>query len=338
MACCSLLLYLLVRVRRRAGNSDRLPTSSVVTWTTRDRSGARTIPRAGLLVLTTVVEVGIAAGLAVWQLPSVFPQSSSGQPSRAAQPHELALMSGMTMSQDGQIPWAAVQNLIAVLVAIGGLLVADRIERARKQAWPARRQAAFALGVSALSFGVSGVASDLAMRTHTAMMLQFELLTVIGPLLLSVGLAPLTRPRFGNAPLALGLSTAATLAWSAMLVAWHLPSLDGSDDWGTARVVLAAACGMALWLVVVRPLSPLGISPRGRLARLLFAGEASGLVGLMMLLAPSPLFGASGSMHESLLDQRTAGALMMLVDLVFIAPTAFSLADWGVGSGRALAT
>jgi hypothetical protein len=176
------------------------------------------------------------------------------------------------------------------------------------------------------------------MRTQTAMMLQFELLTVIGPLLISIGLAPLAKPQFRNAPLALGLSTAVTMAWSAMLVVWHLPSLDGSDDWAAARVMLAVACGIALWLAVVRPLSPIGISPRGRLARMLFAGEAAALVGLTMLLAPSPLFGASGSMHESLLDQRTAGALMMVIDLVFIAPVAFCLAGGRVGSERALAT
>ncbi|GHE41594.1 cytochrome c oxidase assembly protein [Streptomyces capitiformicae] len=163
-------------------------------------------------------------------------------------------------------------------------------ERPRAPVWTA--------GVIATAVAFSGPLTRAAETSHLAAMAQLELLTTLAPVLLVRGWPE--RSRSSSLPTAL----AAAGLWSAVVYLWHIPAVHHADFAGAAVLMpLSYLCaGLLLWRCA-------GERP----AVLLAAQEAVALLGLALLLAPSPLYGTA------LADQRAAGVLMMLVDSVVLA-------------------
>jgi cytochrome c oxidase assembly factor CtaG len=163
-----------------------------------------------------------------------------------------------------------------------------------------------------------------ATTSHVVFMAQIEALTVLAPVLLVLSLRPGWLGGFWSDAYS-ELAPYAAAVFAAVLVLWHLPALHDqvmtSSVLQGLRVVSLGLAGLLLWL------GALGDSAQGsgkrRTLSLLAAQEASGLVGLVLLLSPHLLFGghSGGSFGLSPLeDQRWAGLLMLVVDVAVTLP------------------
>jgi hypothetical protein len=181
----------------------------------------------------------------------------------------------------------------------------------------------------------------LTPSSHLLLMIQVELLTVVAPIALWLLVRPMVSRRrpaaecaecpdegivaelSGGRPRALTVAVLAALAYPAVIIGWHLPAVHALTHPGTAdapavavvRAVSLLAAGLVLWVVVLGPQPTLPGRTRALVAAT--ALELTALPGLALLLAITPLYGATTGAFglSALADQRIAGALMMLVDL-----------------------
>jgi cytochrome c oxidase assembly factor CtaG len=300
MACCGLVVYLLVRLVGMSRGSATVPTG--LTRVKFVGSGDRGAQRAALpwLLAGTVVELALAVGLAALVLHLI----GSGQ-------HR------MVMAQVGA------HRGVGVALGVTGLLVGylSGIAGATGRL-PVGPLLAWIGGLACAGVALVGPVAAAVGESHLAYMVQLELLMVVAPVLLVVGVRDLRRghdrPR--------GLMLAAPLVWAGVLVAWHLPGLHESVGTEPVRLASFVAGGLVLWWCVLDRHVPAGdIAVDDRRARgrvLLVALEASALVGLTLLVAPAPLYAdmAMGWAGLSpMADQRAAGALMMVVEIIVAA-------------------
>ncbi len=173
-----------------------------------------------------------------------------------------------------------------------------------------------------------------------AHMLQHELLLAVAPPLLLLGLtprivapvarrtlAPALRSRRGRAVLrVLAGPELALTVFVGTLWAWHVPGLYAaalsSSGWHVVEHVSFITAGLLLWLPLLEPVPGLvHLGLRGKLVYLAVAQAAVGVVAAVLLLWPDLLYPwyaerstVAGLSH--LADQRLAGGLMLVLDMV----------------------
>jgi cytochrome c oxidase assembly factor CtaG len=158
--------------------------------------------------------------------------------------------------------------------------------------------------------------------SHLALMAQLTSLGLVVPMLLAR-----LRPA-GEPALRVGARRqlfAATVAASAVMWFWHLPSVhepvDAHPSLAIVRALSVLVTGFAFWRCV------LGTGRRSapaaaRLIAVVLWAQAGALLGLALLLTTDPMPGAHVGLRglSAVNDQRAAGLLMLIVDLVVTVP------------------
>ncbi|HKG02085.1 MAG TPA: cytochrome c oxidase assembly protein [Conexibacter sp.] len=237
--------------------------------------------------------------------------------------------------------------------SLGYTWLATRRWRVRRRFAPLRA-ASFATGVLligvALCSPLDATADDGSLTAH---MLQHELLGLLGPALLVLGLdaqltAPVTRLvirpalRGARSAVVLRALTSPRLALGAYVgvsVLWSLPggyalAADNELAHVAAHASLISA-GCLLWLATLQPLPSLHrCGPWTRVLLLGCAGALGATVAAALIWLPAPLYDAQAPDVLGLgvtADQRLAGALMMAVEM----PLLLGAAAWAVVSAAA---
>jgi cytochrome c oxidase assembly factor CtaG len=162
----------------------------------------------------------------------------------------------------------------------------------------------------------------LGSTSHLALMAQLTSLGLVIPLLLT-RLRPAGEP--GARVGARRQLFAATIAASAAMWFWHLPSVHEQVDAHASLPIVCAlsvlVTGIAFWRCVLGT-PRRSAAPGARLIALALWAQASALLGLALLLTTDPLPGAHHGLWglSTVNDQRAAGALMLAVDLVVTVP------------------
>ncbi|WP_181037558.1 cytochrome c oxidase assembly protein [Arthrobacter sp. ZGTC412] len=159
-------------------------------------------------------------------------------------------------------------------------------------------------------------------------MIQLELLILAAPALLAfawIGRGGRGLKSVRNTDLSASAAILSTVALPMVALAWHVPSIDAAvSGTGLSALVRPASflvCGLALWGFAVHRPSDGRSMTGGRM--LLLAYGASSLIGIAMILGPAPLMSSDhpgGLLVNSLTDQRLAGLVMMLADILVVFP------------------
>jgi cytochrome c oxidase assembly factor CtaG len=187
----------------------------------------------------------------------------------------------------------------------------------------------FSLGLAAFAIALLTPLDAAADRyLLSAHMLQHILLTMVGPPLLLAGLPRgLGRrlPRFLLNP------WLTVTLFNVVLLGWHVPSLYEATlrDEGLHVLEHVMFMGTALlfWWPIVGPARDRPMSPMMKIGYLAFAGVPPTVVGMILAVAPSPLYPfyqlaprLFGEVSAEL-DQQLAGILMFgLGNLIYFVP------------------
>ncbi len=282
MACCLFLLRLLAPLATRLGietNDTRAPRVPVVP-----------LAVLGLLeIVLAVVLVSVSRG--------TTPVTTN------LHLHHAAAGSGLGSLQ----LWLSVFLTGAVVLA--GLRLAGR----------STHPAALLGSALAIATTVAAFAGPFG-HSHLAMMVVVEVGLVVVPLAV-IGAEVNTRPSPDVwTAMRAALCLAAALGVVAILVTLHLPSSHlwyvspNGIRWWLSPVVLLV--GFAFWVAVMRFRLPAPF----RTLMLILVLETGSIIGLVFLVAGQDLLPAlPGSSIGPVADQRLAGGLMMVVDLVLLA-------------------
>ncbi len=172
----------------------------------------------------------------------------------------------------------------------------------------------------------------------SAHMLQHILLTMVGPPLVLAGLPAglgARLPRFLLNP------WLTVFLFNVVLIGWHFPALYDAALHNELLHILEHVMFMAtaflFWWPIVGPARQGAMSPLMKIGYLAFAGVPPTVIGMIMALAPSPLY-EFYSLAPRLIgevsaefDQQVAGVLMFgLGNLIYFVPISgifFRLAD-----------
>ncbi len=293
MACCLFLLRLLAPLTSRLGLGD--PTARPPRFPL--------VPAAGL---------GLVEVAAAWLIVSHHESVSSGM---GAMPmvgmqqnsmHVQGAMSSTTGPGLGPVLGSAVAGLALVVV---GVTLARR----------GRAPIAWCAAVLGTALAAFAVRPQVA-ATHVLLMAVVEIGLVVVPLAI-VG----TARHDGLADdvwvvVRLAIASVAAASATFLLVTLHLPSTqnwyrtESGPVWWLAPALLTA--GLAFWASVLRFRLP--VIPRTLLLVLVL--ETGAVIGLALMVSSHPIMEMSPAFGLGVLaDQRLAGALMMVVDLVVLA-------------------
>jgi putative membrane protein len=160
------------------------------------------------------------------------------------------------------------------------------------------------------------------------------LLAVRGPLLFFVLPAAPARsvarsPVLGRVASRLSRPWLALLVWACVYASWHVPAaFDLARTNGAVHAAQHAsfvAAGALVWMQLVDPAGRRALSIGERLA---FAGALFGLgqvLGMLLLVAPEPLFPSYAAGAGALADQQLAGVVMMIEQLLTLGACAVLL-------------
>ena len=304
MACCVVFAKFLLwvyRVLDRRGVSEPAPRSLLGSGPTR-----------WLLLASTLGEL-LVVGALIWV---VAPGSNTH--------HTDMATAGSAPDTQGGWQWAVPAVIGLAAVSAASTLMDGRLTR------PAL---AVLAGGAAAAAAVSPPVLQGAQSSHFVFMTQLELLAVVAPILIVLGIR--RRWRGTAVGQALGhLAPAAAAASMVTVTVIHLPSLHAAIT--TSAVLQACALlavsgtGALVWLAVLADPSAEGAARR--LASALVSQEAMAIIGLVLLLSPHVLFSIHGTRPagmDPMLDQRTAGAVALVVDLLVTVPVLIRLAARG---------
>jgi putative membrane protein len=210
------------------------------------------------------------------------------------------------------------ESLLALGLLLGAIAAAVAVLRLEASARP---HAYVAFAAYAIAF--LPVVRTAAAASHLVLMAQTMVLMVLAPVLLITAFAERRR---GNH---LGLALLAAGGYLSVLYLWHVPGPHDAAmsnlGWDWIRVATCAAIGVLFWSAA-----------RTNLPALLLAGGGSGLLGLALVVGPQPLFAMTPALPglTTLADQRLAGLLMMIVDVVVVLPMASRLIQPTVARGN----
>jgi hypothetical protein len=173
--------------------------------------------------------------------------------------------------------------------------------------------------------------------SHLVLMAQTMLLIVAAPALLMSTLA-----RTSTAPVRPGsvrpgssqrvLAPLAAVGYVAVLYLWHVPTVHETamtrPGLDSLRIATSAIAGLLVWGLLLGHQRP--AAARSRLVALIVIAIPSGVLGLGLIVATHPLFQMSGALPlgmSPVTDQRLAGVLMMIVDVLVLVPAAGYLQD-----------
>jgi cytochrome c oxidase assembly factor CtaG len=301
MACCIVFAKLLMWVYRlfgRRGVSESVPRSLLRSAVTRR-----------LLLVSALGELLVVVAL-IWV---ISPGTNTHQTDMA--------MAGN--APDNQRGW---QWAVPAIIGLAALSTASTLMDGRMT----RRALAVLAGGAAAAAAVSPPVLQGARSSHFVFMTQLELLAVVAPILIVLGI----RRRWRGTAVgeALGhLAPAAAVASVVTVTVIHLPRVHAAMT--TSAVLQACALlavsgtGALVWLAVLA--DPSAEGALRRLASALVSQEAMAIIGLVLLLSPQVLF-ATHQMRpagmDPMLDQRTAGAVALAVDLLVTVPVLIRLA------------
>jgi cytochrome c oxidase assembly factor CtaG len=255
--------------------------------------------------------------------------------------------------------------LVGLLMAgVAYLLLVLAAARRGRQV-PAGRVLAFASGLVVVALALFSPLDPYGeARSPAAHMLQHELLLMVAPLLLVVGVdqrvtLPLSRWVFGPAVRSgpwrallavLGHPFVVTAAWCAMVIGWHVPfvydlALD-NDRVHIAEHACLLTVGLGFWVMAVGRLPSVHRTTTGqRLGALAGAMGASGALAAVLAWSPGLLYPSYAEARPwfgltPVQDQRLAAAVMMAVDMPLLLGAALLVAArWArqqdrLGAGR----
>jgi len=192
-------------------------------------------------------------------------------------------------------------------------------------------EAVFAGGLALIFFALWMPVTSLALRgSHLAYMVQMEVLIGAAPVLLLFGLRPFLGPKaaFRALPAVVPLAV-----WLLAIYAWHLPYLHAlAMQYGIVHAMQLLSflvAGLLFWWPVISP-GASGMRPWGKLGYLAAAQAGAGLLAAVLIWSPEALYydqHAAASLPwgiSALLDQRLAGAVMMVADML----VASTVAGW----------
>lgn len=200
---------------------------------------------------------------------------------------------------------------------------------------------AWGLGLAGVFIALESPLYSLAEgRSLTAHMLQHVLLMSVAAPLLLVGLyprllVPLTRPllpamlnrRGPHMLLRLASEPVVTFGvWIFVLYLWHVPAIYGlalhSRAWHIAEHLSLVVAGTLFWLPIIDPL--VGLRKTPPMGRILYLGAgqlATAVLAALLVWWPEVIYEHYERANElwsmaPRTDQRIAGALMMVVDMI----------------------
>lgn len=193
-----------------------------------------------------------------------------------------------------------------------------------------QRSSRFLMGLAAASclVGIVPVPGSTASPVHVVSMIQMELLLLVTPALLAFawmgrvdrGFKPARHTVWNTA-----LAVLSVVVLPVVTLAGHVPSINEAlIEAGFSALVRPAcflACGLAVWWFAIQMPTNGRSLTGGRV--LLLAYGASSLIGIAMILGPAPLMSSghvNGLLVDSLTDQRLAGLVMMLADILVVFP------------------
>ncbi len=272
-----------------------------------------------MAVLELAAAAGLAAGFVLlW---------------RSADPADSSHSAHPTTNVVGAVTVA----LLSAAMVLGGWLFARSIPTWPRDLEQIERWRVWWLATAVVVAGLALLPQSWhsAIASHLAMMAQLMALMVLAPALLALTTrAPLNRnpSRRGSGH----LIAASGIAYVAVLYFWHVPavhqSMMANRAIQAALVASVAVTGLLFFRTVLGQCAA-GAGPAAS-RTVLLVGGASGILGLALLLSPYPLMSSDMSPWGlgPVADQRLAGVLMMLVDLLVFIPLARRLA-W-LGSPR----
>ncbi|MGW8815913.1 cytochrome c oxidase assembly protein [Gordonia terrae] len=295
-------------------------------------TGEKTGPNLTRLGLLALVEI-VAAFVLAQGLIAVGKALRDDSPVDAAtSPHSDHDMSGhghhghhgasMDMSiqaaGDTASPSAGTWALLTMTCVVAASLWLTRKRLAAARSQTTADAALFAGAVLSVVVMLLPPIRAAAEVSHLAMMTQLMVLILIAPALAS-GLMRRSIPvsdsvsRLLSIPLAIG--------YVVVMYLWHLPTITVT---GTTAIVLGAAAlvvGLGLWTTILADERP--HMQKLRRVTVYVAGIPAGLLGLALIISTEPIM--AGHVHGAgglgpIADQRAGGAVMMLIEAIFLIP------------------
>lgn len=213
------------------------------------------------------------------------------------------------------------------LLLLVGLLMGAAVLFARVVGRPVAAPVVAAVGLVCLTVVFVPAVRTAAQESHVAFMVQLMLVLVAAPVLVVMAGSSIRRvPVLPAAVVRVGAPLAA-VGYVGVLYLWHLPRLHESTMTGGGgqpiELVSLAVAGLLLWGLVLGDRRP--DLAGTRLGAIVVAAIGSGLLGLVLIFSPRPLFVATMSLPwaiSPLADQRLSGIVMMIADLAFVVPLA----------------
>lgn len=252
--------------------------------------------------------------------------------------------------------WAVEPAPLAGLVVVGVVYLVATVAARRRGRPPARgRAVAFLAGLVVIALALFSPIDPFGEERSAAVhMVQHELLLMIAPLLLVVGLdqkilLPVTRlalrpVRFSawrKLLATIGHPWFAVTVWAVVTLGWHLPAIyDLALRDPTVHIVehlSLITVGFLFWAVLAGRFPSLHhITAAERVSTLGAVMALGGLVGALLIFSPVVLYHPYAAVTgwlgmPPLVDQRVGGGLMMAIDMPLL------LAALLVTLGRAMA-
>jgi hypothetical protein len=333
MTCCLVAVLLMERVVRffgrpwkillgRSGNPASVPPA-LGTWSQAVLGSASTaqVPRRLKWRLLPAIVAELTAAWLVW----LWLATGAGAQAEQTETHDVA-----TSAHHHEMAHAAVQGAgwltaSTVVLVVGSVLLGMTCNALIRQ-----RSSRFltGLGVACCLVGIVPVPASGASLVHVVAMIQLELSILAAPALLAfawIGRGGRSLNSARNSVDSTSAAILSTVALPLVTLAWHIPSIDAAlSGTGLSALVRPASflvCGLALWGYAVHRPSDGRSMTGGRM--LLLAYGASSLIGIAMILGPAALMSGdhpSGLLVNSLTDQRLAGLVMMLADILVVFP------------------
>ena len=244
-------------------------------------------------------------------------------------------------SHDDVLAWHLDLPVVGGIVLGAVVWLALALPHLRRGKLEPRVAASFVAGLWVLFVALASPLDALGeQHLLVAHMLQHELLLGVAPVLLLLGVTPRMLAPVARRTLAPGLRTRrgpavvrvlagpelALVVFAGTLLAWHVPTLYAaalaSPTWHIVEHVSFVTAGLLLWLPLLEPVP--GLVHLGLRAKLLYLAVAQAVVGAVaavLLLWPDLLYPwyaerptVGGLSH--LADQRLAGGLMLVLDMV----------------------